>query len=319
MKNDTSRDGASITLDPRTEELLREIAADKDSCLLRAPRRELEHALVRSDYHGVETTVGFSAAERELLRTARAEVAYWLNVVCFRRLTEDAETRRYCTRLTDGDREFDSPPQGELSHRVRDARASALLPDAELTSAAELISAVVSRTDGAGGPSNVLALAGASLRLHPTFQARHYAIQASQEASQRVVTLARAELLARTSTQRLQRAYAEALQAVSHWLDGRSSVAHSLYLSGSEAVPTFGEFRLRALVMAVLAGQRIEAGRLAREIDNVGIGDAAVRVVTESIRERNGPNRAQAVPLARSLLGSAGPVSRSLLHELATT
>ena len=75
-----------LTLDPRAEELLQEIAADPDACLLRAPRGKFRPSLFASDKAESFTLTGATSAERELVRAHRAEVAYWLRVQCVRQL-----------------------------------------------------------------------------------------------------------------------------------------------------------------------------------------------------------------------------------------
>jgi hypothetical protein len=316
MKNDTSRDGASITLDPRTEELLREIAADKESCLLRAPRRELEHALVRSDYRGVETTVGFSAAERELLRTARAEVAYWLNVVCFRRLTEDAATRRYCTRLTDGDREYvpASNEELELASRAFAADIEAALRE-EAGAVDVLLRACRSLSSPSVASPSIAEVASASLRLRPTYQARHYAVQAMIGAadSEHVAQLAAA--LSIGTFDRRTLAYAHAVHGTALSLCARPADAMQRYLEAAEHMPSLSEFKLRALVMALQAGSREHSLALAREVDDLAPGPAAVNALAGSFAALSRSNSMLVRRLAGEVLEHGGSTITRLLHE----
>ena len=315
MKNDTTRSGASIALDPRTEELLREIAADKESCLLRAPRRELEHALVRSDYRGVETTVGFSAAERELLRTARAEVAYWLNVVCFRRLTEDAETRRYATRVVEGDSEYVAASNEELELGARAAAADveSALPE-EPVAVDVLLRACKSMSAPSLASPTVAELASASLRLHPSYQARHYAVQAMIGTAdpERV-----AQLAASLSTERLDRrtlAYARAVHGTALSLCARPADAMQRYLEAAAQMPTLSEFKLRALVMALQAGLRAHSLALARQVDDLKPGPAAVNAVAGSFAALSQSESMLVRRLAGEVLERGGSTITRLLH-----
>jgi hypothetical protein len=315
MKNDTTRGGASITLDPRTEELLREIAADKDSCLLRAPRRELEHALVRSDYRGVETTVGFSAAERELLRTARAEVAYWLNVVCFRRLTEDAATRRYCTRVIEGDREYVAASIEELQLASQAAADDIATGFPEESGAVDVLLRACKSLSSPGFASPTIAeLASASLRLHPTYQARHYAVQAMIGTADpdRV-----AQLAAGLSVDRFDRgtlAYAHAVHGTALSLCARPADAMQRYLEAAAQMPTLSEFKLRALVMALHSGSREHSLALARDVDDLAPGPAAVNAVAGSFAALSQSQSMVVRRLAGEVLQRGGSTITRLLH-----
>jgi hypothetical protein len=64
-----------ILLDPRAEEILRDIAADPNSCLLRLQPDDLARSLRRGELPDRAGTTGLPRAERELLRAHRAEVA----------------------------------------------------------------------------------------------------------------------------------------------------------------------------------------------------------------------------------------------------
>jgi hypothetical protein len=317
MKNDTSRDGASITLDPRTEELLREIAADKESCLLRAPRRELEHALVRSDYRGVETTVGFSAAERELLRTARAEVAYWLNVVCFRRLTEDAATRRYFTTLTENGDERNSHSDAALLSGAESAIESARRTIPAEFDGLEILNVAVRSIGSDDDHPPVVELATASLRLQPSFHARHYAIQAHVhpvDARRRATRLASA--LAALCVNRRELAYAHSLRAMFLALGGDLGLALDSYSTASTLMPTHPEFRLRALFMAIRTGNRAAALRVLDSDGGANLRDAVLEAVRPSVSPAPSESTANAQELASDLGARVSTPMKRLLHEL---
>lgn len=269
MKSETSASTIERRLDPRTEELLREIAASGESCLLRASRRELDDALTRTDYLGLRTELGFSSAERELLRTSRAEVAYWLNVMCFKRLTEDESTRRYCTRLTEGDREYIAPTLDAAKAGLRESSANARdfgAVDAPLDALLERLVA-----SDLAHPIDVRDLAAASLRLHPTFQARHYAVQASVS-DQAAVSLAlrSSDRLIETSCGRYELGHSLSLAGTINGLAGRSTVALDRYARASELLPTHSELVIRALAAAVHARDDAKAASLAAELERRG-------------------------------------------------
>lgn len=74
-------------LNPEIEGLLREIAADPTSTLLRLPPSDLRRARRQGQLPDRAGTTGLNLAERELLRRWREEVAYLLLVACYRELS----------------------------------------------------------------------------------------------------------------------------------------------------------------------------------------------------------------------------------------
>jgi len=238
---------------------------------LRSNRRELDEALTRNDYRGITTRVGLSSAERELLRTSRAELAYWLNVICFRRLTEDEETKRYCTRFTEGGREYSPPSSEDLSNGACDAiEAAATLGVDDLGAADLLASACAPRLRGSPpGRPGVCELAAASLRLQPTFQARHYAIQCNVTGAgtgrRELGAAARLVELVGTPS---DFAHASGLLGTCLGILGQPLQAMQAYLRAAASLPGHSEFLVRSLLEATYAG--IEAARreLARELEH---------------------------------------------------
>ncbi|MBL8804476.1 MAG: hypothetical protein JNN27_20940 [Planctomycetes bacterium] len=239
-----------FTLDPRTEELLREVAANPSSCLLRVPRREVEEALTRTDYRGLSSTVGLSAAERELLRTARAEVAYWLNVVCFRRLTEDEETRTFTSGVADGDRLFAARSFAEQQLELDWFKASQGASEPEFTTTLDDALQLLSDRKQT---APIEALASLSVRLAPSFSARLYAVQSCLSGDGVGFAMRLAEGLASSGGSRTDRAYA--LGALGTARYQRNELHHALdaYAAAARLLPSLPEFGLRALAMSVYA------------------------------------------------------------------
>jgi hypothetical protein len=250
MRSDSPIRGAVFTLDPRTEELLREVAADPSSCLLRVPRREVEEALTRTDYRGLSSTVGLSAAERELLRTARAEVAYWLNVVCFRRLTEDEETRVYTSRVTEGDRLFSAQSLAEQQLGLEWLKASQGSSGPEFTTTLDDALQLLGDNKQT---APIEALASLSVRLAPSFSARLYALQSYLSGDGVGFAIRMAEGLSSSGGSRTDRAYA--LGALGTARYQRNELHHALdsYAAAARLLPSLPEFGLRARAMAVYA------------------------------------------------------------------
>lgn len=77
-------------LNPEIEGLLREIAADPTSTLLRLPPSGLRRSRRLGELPDRAGTTGLNLAERELLRRWREEVAYLLLVACYRQFVESS-------------------------------------------------------------------------------------------------------------------------------------------------------------------------------------------------------------------------------------
>lgn len=321
MKSESTTGAVERRLDPRTEEILREVASDSESCLLRASRRELDEALTRADWSGLRTLVGFSSAERELLCTAREEIAYWLNVMCFKRLTEDESTRRYCTRLVEGDREYVAPTLQAVRTGLDESTASARELGAVGAPLEQVLEQLVLgvRADAPPRAVEVHQLASASLRLHPTFQARHYAVQANQGFGDGVSSIRLARQLAALARGRLERAYSLAQIAQAHSSLGDFVGSCIQYGAAADAAPTMGELRLRALGAAVLAEDRARADELLRGVDAMDREAAAVRVVCAAFRTRRDELSVPALDLVHGLLERAGATGREVLNALAAS
>ncbi len=82
-------------MSPEAEELLREIAADPRSSLLKVPRRKRDRGLIWLSEAGFEKHPGRtrSPAERQLAEVQRNEVARVIREVCKDRLVNDAATK----------------------------------------------------------------------------------------------------------------------------------------------------------------------------------------------------------------------------------
>ena len=82
-------------MSPEAEELLREIASESKSSLLRVPRRRSDRSLVSlsGERFGREPGRSRSRAERQLAEVTRSEVARVLRDVCSSRLVNDSATK----------------------------------------------------------------------------------------------------------------------------------------------------------------------------------------------------------------------------------
>jgi hypothetical protein len=87
---------------PEIEELLREIAAEPGSVLLRVPREKVKATLLETQSPIGPMTAGLSNAERELVQVHREEFAYQLRRASWVKLTTDRQGDLFISRCADG-------------------------------------------------------------------------------------------------------------------------------------------------------------------------------------------------------------------------
>jgi hypothetical protein len=153
-----------ILFEPELEQLIREIAADPRSHLLRIPRPAAIRSLHSREREVSANATGLTLAERELVRVYRCEAAKLLREACVMRVMNHPEGKTWLvSHLT---------PVRQL--RLRDTddwsrRAQATLADATAhrggLDGIELIETCVSHPDATA--VSVAELAAASLRLEP--------------------------------------------------------------------------------------------------------------------------------------------------------
>ncbi len=159
------------TLDPVAFEVLREIAGQPDSVLLRAPLgarrgRPLDAFLPREPLSAGAALL--SSAERHLLSVHREEVAAWLRLAAFQGIFEDPSKTGLMGRELDAQRMIELPGRQALTDRVHRLFAVAepgALPAEALPS---LRRAALSR------PLDPWELAALSLRLEPHIAPRQW-------------------------------------------------------------------------------------------------------------------------------------------------
>lgn len=157
-----------VVLDPEFEAVLREVAQDPDSVLLRVPRPKVVRGLYERSSPVSPRTAGLNAAERQLVQVYRCEVAWLLRQACLTKLVEGRGSRAYVNRHVLVDRDCTVLPPDELRRRVDHERAGN--PEEECREALELLALAVS--DPFGQEPTIAALAAASHRLEPTNEAR---------------------------------------------------------------------------------------------------------------------------------------------------
>lgn len=161
-----------ILFDARIEELLREVAADPKSCLLRVPRpARLGVVLGRRPAVGV-ATAGLSAAERELVAVHRGELSYLLRKLAVVRLLESPTAATNLVRVSIAGQAPLSADRGEWVMSTRE-RLEALGADEPHDPGRELLERCV-RTPDEIGSAAVIDIAAAANALEPTDQGRIY-------------------------------------------------------------------------------------------------------------------------------------------------
>lgn len=108
-----------MTLDPGLEELLRAVATDPDSTLLRVPRPERLRGLFERADPGRISSVGRTVAERALLDTHRAELAWLLGEAAMTRLIAGEGDMRFMTHFEPSGRERHPLNSTELADRLQ--------------------------------------------------------------------------------------------------------------------------------------------------------------------------------------------------------
>jgi hypothetical protein len=158
-----------VHLDPQVEEVLRRVATEPGSALLRVPRpSSIKGFFDRQHAVGIAAS-GLSSAERQLVQAHRSDVARLLREACRMKLLSGPEGPVNVSPF----RSIQEPhvrldPEALAREARRQASADKSLTD--MDPCWSLIEACV--RDPRGGSPSVLQLAEASLRLEPTDEAR---------------------------------------------------------------------------------------------------------------------------------------------------
>jgi hypothetical protein len=269
-------------LNPEIEGLLREIAADPTSTLLRLPPSGLRRSRRLGELPDRAGTTGLNLAERELLRRWREEVAYLLLVACFRTLVS---TSRYAHRIsTIGDAHKMNPEGGELRTRVAENCAEAVLCP-NLRDGVDLLQQL-SNCETRHSPS-VFNLASAAARLAPVemascYAALHLILESNATAGIRMMSNRSFNSLVARRMAAVNTAYGhERLGALRAALD---SVNGGDWPAGSEAV--------RSVSGLVLSAQVGDAVSLRRWVDSLSSLAPSVTTIKKIIKKIEGRRRA---------------------------
>lgn len=156
-----------VRLDPSIEAILREVARDSGSALLRVPRAQVVPTLLEERRTVGPASAGLSLAERELVQVHRNEVAWLLREACAYGLTEGPNTKGRFVRFPSS--QSDRPGVEAIARRARNERECCEVGE-DTNIAFELLGRCVD--DIPHGRLKISKLAAASYRLQPTEQAR---------------------------------------------------------------------------------------------------------------------------------------------------
>lgn len=159
-----------VTLDPELEMILREVAADPDSPLLRVTRPQRIRGLFERGGAVSERSTLLTKAERQLVRVYRAEVAWLLRQAALVKLLEGTPGRLYADRYNyRGGGEYPLLRPNEIRDRAREIPGVGSKMD-DSSSVLMLVERCAAYPlEQRPTPAD---LAAASLRLHPTDEAR---------------------------------------------------------------------------------------------------------------------------------------------------
>lgn len=155
-------------LDPDFEALLRDVAADPRSSLLRVERPRMLPELFDTHASITSQKAGLTSAERHLVQVHRGEVAWLLRQACLIKLIEGPRHRRYVSPYSGPGKKVQLLSGTDMARNVREREECS--DDLECLSALELLNRCVA--DRAGEEPEVSELATASLRLEGSDQAR---------------------------------------------------------------------------------------------------------------------------------------------------
>jgi hypothetical protein len=158
-----------LILDPEFEALLREVAADPNSTLLRIARPKVVRGFFEREEAASASDTGLSAAERHLVQVHRNELAWLLHRAAFTKLLDGQGTTHFVSRHGPTGEDHSQLEAAELQTRVHQQDINSELDERRVT-ALELLRRCV-RQPSSDLPTAV-ELAAASHRLQPSNQAR---------------------------------------------------------------------------------------------------------------------------------------------------
>lgn len=312
-----SKDGPVFS--PELEGLLREVAADPDSRLLRVPRPQvvagyLDRSLVARDALRARTL-----AEGELLRVHREELALALREACLARFYVDPVQTRFLHHHPSRAKAFEPPTWESWSVQARAVRAAARLDRVELPHG-ELLDLCLQPV-GASKPT-IVQLARAAQMLVPSDTSEcHEGLALVLDGHHAVGGRMLVDLALKRASRRISSHAVESVGlAFGLANDDRSALEY--YRRAWELVPSRTEPVVAWLVCAATTTDRAELARAASVLDGMARAeDPAVRELASLKRSQR--DQGNLVPsestkgLVARMRDGFGPASESVLDVLA--
>jgi hypothetical protein len=303
-----------LVLDPEFEALLREVALDPDSTLLRVPRPKVVRGLFEREDVVRPHETGLTLAERHLVQVHNNQLAWMLRQACLYKLLEDSSKRYFVSR---------HGPSGEDRSPLRPSAIAALVkddqdnnPDAgSHSNAIELLLRWVRQPLSA--EPTVADLAAVSHRLQPTNQTRllFAADMCCRDAPRTCLQLATFVLGAHPTPEQATRAW-ECI-GLAHAKMGHLKQAHHAYRIGC-AIPDQHTFMNR-FEFALQVGDRSDALESSRRLEELVPGDppSLAWFIEARLRRRVAGEWAPtqlARALATSLVDEIGGAAQRIAH-----
>jgi len=302
--------------EPEVEELLRELAVDPTSTLLRVPRKGVVPTLFDKNAMVSPRAAGLSSAERHLLQVYREEVALLLREAYYLYLQQGEPFGPALAWDVIKDRRFRPPTIEEWQHKVERALVRPLEGDG--APEAHDVLALCVRESPVAMPSPVQ-LAVASLRLVPTNQARIYVACDLQQTGRAEAGLRGfGDVLSRCSSS-FHRSYCLQNMALAYEDKGDLDLASQLLAEASSMDESRSDPLMNWLFMSIQRMDMRSALDAARRIDHSLTPSHAalvdfVRLMLESrTLARWKPNRGVQAFISR-VADQLGPASRSIAH-----
>lgn len=303
----------TLLFEPEVEALVREIAADPRSSLLKVARPAVVKSLYSREAEVSALATGLTSAERHLLSVFRCEAAKLLREACIYRLATHPEAGFVHSRQLTPSRVLEIPKPKAWRLRARATAADAREYRDNLDGL-ELLEACV--TTNTLGTVSVAQLAAASLRLEPTDQARIYPAVEMLHEDRCEPAIESLEAVLSGAPSPWHAAWAWTNIGWARSALQQYELAVVAYRRGATIEPDLFPAARGWLLVACALGRRDEAKYVAEGLDSRFHGGS----VCASSLERIG--RRARFPAtyrrhARRLEKSVGPLAREILHAVA--
>jgi len=300
-----------LLLDPEVEIVLREVAADPRSKLLRVKRPAMIHALLESQPVFGPASAGMTKAERHLVQAHRAEIAYALISVSWYLLTTGSETPNLFSRQGAPGREIPTPSRADCESLLALLRSAG----SEL-SADELEACAPSLLDHESSARTAVWCCNVAQRICPTYQAQVHACAG-------LITSHRLSEASAIAEGLLAEPHANRVRAVTHtnlglinFRAGRTVASLAAYEDATRADPAYAVGACNRLLLALQVGDEARIREAAQWVDrHVEQDDPnAARLLAHQHQNDRDSRFAVSLAARERLLAGASALSRRFAH-----